>query len=147
MFMIEPWHWLVLGLILVTLEIMVSTFALLIFGCTALLVALLSWLIPISSTVQILLWLFLSVSVALFWFKYFKPKLKQSKEEAGILSLVGQTAMITEIPTSTGKGRVRFTIPVEGIDEWDCISNDELKIGDKIVVKQVVENYLVVSKV
>lgn len=147
MFMIEPWHWLVFGLVLVTLEIMIATFALLIFGCSALFVALLSWLVPIGPTAQILIWLILSISVALFWFKYYKPKMQQSKEEEGIRSLLGETAMITEIPNASEKGRVRFTIPVEGIDEWDCVSEDELKIGDKIVVKDIIENYLVVSKV
>ena len=45
--MIEPWHWLVLGFSLMIAEIFIPTFASLWFGAAAVIVAALAWLLPI----------------------------------------------------------------------------------------------------
>lgn len=146
MFAIEPWHWFILGLVLVSLEVMIPTFTFLIFGCSALLVALLSWLLPIGNIAQIIIWLILSIVIAFLWFKIFKPRFKMNDEDK-VESLIGQTAMIIESPSDLNKGRVRFTVPLQGVDEWECESTDIIKIGDKVIVKNIKDNLLVVSKV
>ena len=43
---IEPWHWLILGLILMVLEIFIPSFTIFWFGLAAVVVSGLVWLIP-----------------------------------------------------------------------------------------------------
>lgn len=64
LWMIEPWHWLVLGFVLLIVEMFVPTFASLWFGAAAIIVAALTWLLPIGFSLQIVIWLVLS---AVFW--------------------------------------------------------------------------------
>ncbi len=45
---IQPWHWLVFGVVLMIGEMFVPTFALLWFGAAALVVALLTFIVPMS---------------------------------------------------------------------------------------------------
>ena len=71
--MIEPWHWLVLGFSLMIAEIFIPTFASLWFGAAAVIVAALAWLLPISLLFQVLIWLTLSVLFMFAWVKYIKP--------------------------------------------------------------------------
>ena len=53
--MIEPWHWLVLGFSLMIAEIFIPTFASLWFGAAAVIVAALAWLLPIPLLFQVLI--------------------------------------------------------------------------------------------
>ena len=57
---IEPWHWLVLGMVLVILEMFITTFASLGFGLAAIIVAGLAWLLPLPFFAQVVIWLVLS---------------------------------------------------------------------------------------
>ena len=71
------WHWLVLGLLLVVGEIFIPSFTILWFGLGALVVGLVELLIPMSLSVQILLWTVSSVVFTLVWFKSIKVKMAQ----------------------------------------------------------------------
>lgn len=85
-FVVEPWHWFVLGILLILSELILPAFAALWFGIAAIMVCFLYWLFPdISLTTQIVLWIVLSVLCTLLWFKFIKPlsidKLKQVYHE------------------------------------------------------------------
>ena len=54
-FMIEPWHWLVLGFTLMIAEMFIPTFASLWFGAAAVIVAALAWLLPLIEK-QYIIW-------------------------------------------------------------------------------------------
>ncbi len=61
---IEPWHWLILGLILMVLEIFIPSFTIFWFGLAAVVVSGLVWLIPtLPIAMQIFIWVVLSVIV------------------------------------------------------------------------------------
>lgn len=73
-FVVEPWHWFVLGILLILSELILPAFAALWFGIAAIMVCFLYWLFPdISLTTQIVLWIVLSVLCTLLWFKFIKP--------------------------------------------------------------------------
>ena len=72
---IEPWYWLVFGVILLIAEMFVPTFFMLWFGAAAIIVALLSWLLGLSVTTSVLLWLVLSVLFCALWFKFIQPRI------------------------------------------------------------------------
>ena len=147
LWMIEPWHWLVLGFLLLIIEMFVPTFASLWFGAAAIIVAALSWLIPISLSIQIIIWLVLSAIFLLAWFKYIKPlSVDRTKAGLGGSVIVGETGMIIVQPQSDRAGVVRFSVPIVGAAEWMCRTNGEqVAVGDRVIVTDIVGNELVVS--
>ena len=83
MFVFEPWHWLVLGGLLIISEMFLTTFATLWFGIAAVIIALLSWLFPLSQVFQIIMWLILSIGMAVIWFKFVQPSLSVNRTKSG----------------------------------------------------------------
>lgn len=146
-YMIEPWHWLVLGFSLMIAEIFIPTFASLWFGAAAVLVAALAWLLPIPLLFQVLIWLALSVLFMFAWVKYIKPLSMNRKKAAQSSSLIiGETGMIVVKPQKGISGRVRFNVPIWGADEWPCrTAGVSVEAGDRVVVIKVVGDELMVA--
>ena len=145
--MIEPWHWLVLGFSLMIAEIFIPTFASLWFGAAAVIVAALAWLLPIPLLFQVLIWLTLSVLFMFVWVKYIKP-LSMSRKKAGQSSdlIIGETGMIVVKPQKGISGMVRFNVPIWGADEWPCrTAGVNVETGDRVVVIKVVGDEMVVA--
>ncbi|WP_201603942.1 NfeD family protein [Psychrobacter submarinus] len=145
--MIEPWHWLVLGFSLMIAEIFIPTFASLWFGAAAVIVAALAWLLPISLLFQVLIWLTLSVLFMFAWVKYIKP-LSMSRKKAAQHSnlIIGETGMIVVKPQKGISGMVRFNVPIWGADEWPCrTAGVNVETGDRVVVIKVVGDELIVA--
>ena len=145
---IEPWHWLVLGMVLVIAEMFIPTFASLWFGLAAIVVAALAWLLPLSLFVEILIWLLLSAVFVFAWFKYIKPlSVDRTKAGLGGAVLIGEIGMIVIKPRPDQVGTVRFSVPIVGADEWHCRTRgEEVDIGDRVIVTDIVGNELVVSR-
>ncbi len=145
--MIEPWHWLVLGFLLMIIEMLIPTFASLWFGAAAVIVAALSWLLPISLLWQVLVWLTLSVLFMFTWFKYIKPlSVNRTKAGLGGSVIIGETGMIVLKPQADALGRVRFSVPIVGADEWFCRTRDEeVEVGDRVIVTEIIGNELIVA--
>ena len=81
---LEPWHWFVLGIILMLSELILPAFAALWFGIAAIMVGVLLWLFPIMSlNIQIVMWIILSILCTILWFKFIKP-LSIDKTKAGL---------------------------------------------------------------
>lgn len=147
MFAVEPWHWLVLGLVLAIVEMFIPTFASIWFGAAAVIVAALAWLLPISILWQVLIWLALSVVFMIAWFKYIKPlSVDRTKAGLGGSVIIGETGMIIVKPQGSQLGRVRFSVPIVGADEWLCRTRDEaVEVGDRVVVVDISGNELIVA--
>jgi len=147
LWMIEPWHWLVLGFLLLIVEMFVPTFASLWFGAAAIIVAALTWLLPIELSVQIVIWLVLSAVFLVVWFKFIKPlSVDRTKAGLGGSVIVGETGMIVLQPQPARAGVVRFSVPIVGAAEWMCRTRGEVvAVGDRVVVTDIVGNELIVS--
>ena len=146
---IEPWHWLVLGMVLIIIEMFVPTFAPLWFGTAAIAVAGLAWLLPISLSAQIIIWLVLSSLLIVAWFKFIQPRLAGNRTKAGLGGgvIIGETGMIIVKPVADRGGIVRFNVPIVGSDEWQCRTRGEVvEVGDRVVVTDIIGNELIVSK-
>ena len=145
--MIEPWHWLVLGFVLLIIEMFVPTFASLWFGGAAIIVAALAWLLPISVSMQIIIWLVLSAIFLLAWFKFIKPlSVDRTKAGLGGSVIIGETGMIIVAPQLERAGVVRFSVPIVGAAEWMCrTSGEQVAVGDRVIVTDIVGNELIVS--
>ena len=141
------WHWLVLGLLLVVGEIFIPSFTILWFGLGALVVGLVELLIPMSLSVQILLWTVSSVVFTLVWFKIIKVKMAQSNRgEEARNDAIGASGLVTKLPTQSTQGRMRFSTPVMDSDEWKFSCDSIVELGDRLHIKEVSGDFLVVAK-
>jgi membrane protein implicated in regulation of membrane protease activity len=143
------WHWLTFGLILISAELFIPSFTIVWFGLGACLVGLFLYLFPESSfTVQLFTWTATSSVLTLLWFRILKPKMVD-KTTAGMSqeAILGEAGMVIKSNfTSLDKGRVRFTLPVLGAEEWDFTSVDLLQPGDYVRVSGIDGHVLKVEK-
>lgn len=148
MFVIEPWHWLVFGMVLIVSELVVASFTIIWFGCGAVLVAGLTWLFPhLSETFQIFLWAIASILFTVLWFLFFKPRMvDRTKAGISLEAVLGASGLVIRGPYNDIRGTVKFTTPLLGADEWQFICHDEVSQGDRVTVTDVSGNTLIVKK-
>lgn len=145
-FVFEPWHWFVLGILLILSELILPAFAALWFGAAAIVVSILLWMFPnMSFALQLLCWVILSISCTVLWFKFIKP-LSTDKTKAGLSreATVGQTGMVIRT-LEHDLVKVRFQMPLLGSDEWDCRTLAPTQVGDRVRVTDILGNQLVVQ--
>ena len=146
-FAFEPWHWFVLGVLLILSELVLPAFAALWFGIAAIMVGVLLWLFPMMGfTTQLVIWIVLSILCTLLWFKFIKP-LSIDKTKAGLSreATIGQVGMVIQIHMEHDLITVRFPMPVLGSDEWNCRSLEPVRVGDRVRVVDILGNELVVK--
>ena len=143
------WHWLVLGMLLAMAEVFLPSFTLLWFGAGAFMVGVVTWLLPLSFTTQLWLWVVLSVAFTVAWFKLLKPLMAdRTKAGMGRETAIGEVGQVIKLPVAQGRGRVRFTTPLLGDDEWDfivAVDSNAPALGDRVVVKEFSGNTLIVA--
>lgn len=147
-FIIQDWHWLLLGIALMAIELFVPTFAVLWFGLGACIVAVCLWLYPeLSLSWQIFTWVIASSGFTFLWFKYFKPTMID-RTKAGIAkeAIVGEAGTVIKAGMENDRGTVRFTTAVLGNDEWPFICNEGVAIGEKVYIQDISGNTLIVTK-
>jgi len=142
--MLEPvWGWAILGMILLGVEMLSSTFYILWFGIAALCVALVLFAFPATSfALQLLIFSMLSlVSLGIWKLKYQREALSlrvgQSHGEA-----IGETGQITETVSAQQLGRITFTLPVMGSRDWVIVSDDTIEAGSGAEIVGIEGNYL-----
>ncbi|MDM1244796.1 NfeD family protein [Acinetobacter indicus] len=146
-FVLEPWHWFVLGILLILSELLLPAFAALWFGVGALMVGILYLLFPMmGTTTQLVMWIILSVLCTLLWFKFIKP-LSIDKTKAGLSreATIGQIGMVIQTNLEHDEVKVRFPMPVLGSDEWNCRTLSPVRVGDRVRVVDILGNDLVVQ--
>ena len=146
-FVFEPWHWFVLGILLILSELVIPAFAALWFGLAAIMVGVLLWLFPMMGfTTQLVTWIILSVLCTLLWFKFIKP-LSTDKTKAGLSreATIGQVGMVIQTHMEHDLITVRFPMPVLGSDEWNCRTLEPVQVGDRVRVIDILGNDLVVK--
>ncbi|HEX8980429.1 MAG TPA: NfeD family protein [Parasulfuritortus sp.] len=140
------WHWMVLGMALIALEMLVSTFFVMWFGMGALLVGLLMLFAAPGFAVQMVLWAILSVAMTLAWLRFFKnpdrTRLGQAKE--GVKGVVG---LMTKPVTETGVGEIMFQRPVLGADRWPAVADEPIAAGERARIVDVLGQTLKIEKI
>ncbi|MDP1521087.1 NfeD family protein [Porticoccus litoralis] len=147
-FELATWHWLVLGILLVIMEIFIPSFTVLWFGLGALVVGVTLWPLPeLPLAAQLLIWIVASCLFAILWFKYFKPRMID-KTTAGIAreAAVGESGQVIKVPAGERRGVVRFAIPILSADEWEFICEQDVAVGDRVFIKEFSGNTLIVVK-
>ncbi|GAA5019791.1 NfeD family protein [Acinetobacter puyangensis] len=145
-FNIEPWHWFLLGIALIVLEIFAPSFTIFWFGLAAVMVSALLWLFPMMPVpLQIMTWIILSILITFLWFKFIKP-LSKDHTKAGLPreATIGQVGMVIHIIPEHNEVIVRFPMPILGTDEWTCRCLEPINVGDRVSVTDILGNQLVV---
>lgn len=131
---LEYWHWLVLGLLLLILEMFAPGAILLWFGIAALVVGSLLLLLGelLSLQWQLLIFSVFSIVSIIAWRSYSKKRQREHPEEEGSLnqrgkSLIGQTfTLATAIENGVGKAKVG--------DTYWRVTGPDLPQGEKVKV-------------
>ncbi len=140
---LQPWHWLVLGIVLMAAELLLPGFFLLWFGIAAVVVAAVVGLAPeLAPSLQLLLFALLALVAVAVYLRFFRrpeegdaPALNRRAEQ-----LVGQVFEL-DGPLRDGRGRVRA-----GDTLWPVVG-PELPAGAKVRVVGVAGTRLRVEPV
>jgi len=147
-FKILYWHWLAFGMLLIALELVVPSFTIFWFGLGAILVGMLMLVgLEPSFSIQLVIWAVASALFTFAWFKWIKP-LSQDRTKAGLgrEALIGEAGLVLKVPQENLRGELRFPAPILGDDTWQFICDDSLQVGDKVVVRELSGNTLIVKK-
>lgn len=144
---LQYWHWLVFGMVLIIAELFIPSFTIFWFGLSALAVGGMVWISPaLGLTMQLLLWAVFSALLTAFWFLVMKPRMVD-KTRAGMSreALLGETGQVISTPEGDRRGVVRFSKPLLGSDEWSFICDEPVQLGDRVQIRDVSGNTLVVA--
>lgn len=142
------WYWLVFGMVLVMAEIFIPSFTIFWFGLGAVVVGGILFFFPdCTVTWQLFIWAVASCLFTLLWFKFFKPFMID-RTKAGISreAILGESGQVIKILAEKNHGIVRFTTPLLGADEWNFICEETVMPGDRVLVKDISGNTLIVEK-
>ncbi len=130
------WHWIVLGIILILMELVVPSFTIFWFGLGALVTGLLVALLPeIPLKWQILVFSLSSIGFTFLWFRLFVPRKKMKSLLMDEKSAIGQTGIAASRALLPGqKGRVAFSVPVLGEESWSYQADEPIETGNRVRV-------------
>lgn len=141
------WHWMVLGIVLVLLELAVPAFFLVWFGVGALVVGFVLLAVPsLAFAWQVLVWIACSVAFIWLWFKVFKPGFHKTRAGMSKGALIGEVGLVIRDIRPFEKGQVRFQKPVLGDEVWESLADEEIKAGERVKVLDVEGNILKVGR-
>lgn len=129
------WHWVALGLFLVTAEIFTGTFLMLGLGVAAMLTGAIDALFHTSIEVEITIWIVLSLGSIFLWFKYLRtPQVDSSGQSNYTLDTLG---VVTKDILANGRGEVKFDAPVLGNTTWFATSKESISEGSRVSIVEV----------
>ncbi len=140
------WHWIVLGLLLITMELFAPLFIMLWMGVAAVVVGVILAVSGIDFSTQLVIWAVLSLLFLLLWHKFVSPRILD-RTTAGLSreAIVGQVGMVTFFNQDESRGNLKFPAPIVGNDEWEFIYDGKLDHGDKVKVVDISGNSLIIK--
>jgi hypothetical protein len=141
------WHWIVLGIVLLLLELAVPAFFLVWFGLGALIVGVILLAMPaLAFAWQVLIWIVFSIAFIWLWFKVFKPGFYKTRAGMSKGAVIGEIGLVIRDIRPFEKGQIRFQKPVLGDEVWESIADKEIKAGERVKVLEVEGNILKVDR-
>lgn len=141
------WAWAILGLVLLSVEMLSGTFYILWFGVAALCVALMLFVFPgMPLAGQLFAFALLSVLSLAIWRRNYAPKQPALRVGQAQDDTIGKVGRLTVAVSPEQNGTIAFTVPVMGSREWAAISDESIEAGEQAEVVAVVGNYLRVRR-
>ncbi len=129
------WHWIVFGIALLILDMSMGTFFILGLGIAAIIVGVLDTFLDISFTVELTIWMILSILAIAAWFKWFREHpVTDSGQSNYRLDTLG---IVMEDIQPHSRGKVTFDTPVLGNTSWHAISKVDIDKGSRVKIVQI----------
>ena len=142
------WHWVVLGIVLMLLELAVPAFFLVWFGVGAVIVGAALFVFPgMTLAWQVIVWTASSIAFVWLWFRIFKPGMHKTRVGMSLGTAIGEIGLVIRDIRPYDKGQIRFQKPVLGDEIWESIADEEIKVGQRVKVLDVEGNILKVGRV
>ena len=143
----EWWHWLVLGIVLMLLELAIPAFFIIWFGLGGVLVGLLLLVAPsLSLTAQVIVWTVASVAMTVLWFRVFRTDQQKTRIGQTAGAAIGEVGLLITAVGPYQPGQLRFQKPVLGAEQWECRSDDAIAAGERVRVVSVAGSYVNIEK-
>ncbi|HCI14653.1 MAG: hypothetical protein A2063_10370 [Gallionellales bacterium GWA2_60_142] len=141
------WAWAILGLVLLSVEMLSGTFYILWFGIAALCVAVMLFVFPdMPLAGQLFAFTLLSVLSLVIWKRNYSPKQPALRIGQAQDDTIGKVGRLTVAVSPEQNGSIVFTVPVMGSREWAATSEQTIDAGEQAEVVAVVGNYLRVQR-
>ncbi len=129
------WHWIVFGVILLIWDMSMGTFFVLGLGVAAIIVGIIDAFIGTSFTVELTIWMILSILAIAAWFKWFRENpVTDSGQSNYRLDTLG---IVMEDIQPHSRGKVTFDTPVLGNTSWHAISKVDIDKGTRVKIVQI----------
>ena len=129
------WHWIVLGIALLIWDMSMGTFFILGLGIAAIVVGILDIFLHLSFTVELAIWMILSILAIAAWFKWFREEpVTESGQSNYRLDTLG---VVMEDIQPHSRGKVTFDTPVLGNTSWHAISKVNIDKGTRVEIVQI----------
>ncbi len=129
------WHWIVFGIALLIWDMSMGTFFILGLGVAAIVVGLIDIFVDTSFTVELTIWMILSILAIASWFKWFREEpVTESGQSNYRLDTLG---VVMEDIHPHSRGKVTFDTPVLGNSSWHAISKVDIEKGTRVKIVQI----------
>ena len=129
------WHWIVLGIALLIVDMSMGTFFILGLGVAAIIVGILDMFFDLSFTVELSIWMILSILAIAAWFKWFREEpITESGQSNYRLDTLG---VVMEDIQPHSRGKVKFDTPVLGNTHWHAMSPVDIDKGTRVKIVQI----------
>lgn len=143
----EWYHWAILGVVMVTSELLLPTLVLVWFGLGALVVALCLLVVPdMPLSTELIVWIVVSVSLVYAWFKVFQPWRHKTLAGRSSAQVIGEIGLLIADVAPFQKSKVRFQMPIVGAEVWECVADEPIKVATRVKVVSVDGTILKVAK-
>ena len=129
------WHWIVLGIILLIVEMNVGTFFMLGLGVAAILVGTIDNFIGTSFKTELFIWMVLSILSIAAWFKWFREEpITDSGQSNYRLDTLG---IVVEDIQPHSRGKVTFDAPVLGNTSWHATAKVDIDKNTRVKIVEI----------
>jgi len=139
------WHWIVLGLVLLIVEMNSGTFLFLGLGVAAALVGVADYGFDMTFLYELLLWIALSVLALAAWVRWFKERTASTTGQSRH-GFDTQGVVTVEIFPHR-RGKVTFDSPVLGNTVWHATADETLPEGTRVCIAEVNGQLIKVTKI
>jgi hypothetical protein len=129
------WHWIVFGIGLLILDMTMGTFFILGLGVAAIIVGILDIYLELSFTLELTIWMILSILAIAAWFKWFRENpVTDSGQSNYRLDTLG---VVMEDIQPHSRGKVTFDTPVLGNTSWHATAKVDIDKGSRVQIVQI----------
>ena len=59
---------------------------------------------------------------------------------------IGESGQVIKLPAGDTRGKLRFSTPILGEDEWEFSCDSEVALGDRLHIQEISDSVLIVAK-